>query len=1151
MLKAQVVGEQMAIKLINLLILCTILLIPIAFADVDTNNIIRFNFTDNVLDASGNGNNLYFPEINTDDQITYYNFVDNGDSTDDWGSYDGTDTNMTYGAYGAYFDGDTSEINMGLSPINNTGVFTIHMENIIFNEILNCEGIIRNGIAPMFMLRTIGTDEVRICIYQSDNTLRCADGTYTVLTDTPYNLTFLANGSHFMTYVNGVIGSQIITYDGSLRNSNSGMTIGEYSANNANFTVEKIKFWNRSMTTDEIVLLDATGDTLVPTVVNYSADKNDVADSSIYLNGSEYYKLTSTIVADTTAGASFSFWTNASGGAGQSILGHSPIGRSQIFVGAGVYIESDTNNDWCIGTRTSVNEWHHYVISIDSNVCTIYEDGEDITTDSTITDDVTLSIFGASNNGGTGNFIGLIDEVNVYDRALTEWEAKNLYGMYDYYDLAVDNVPINVFNQTNESFFIDTTATNFGAGALCNYTSNDSLVTCFTDTPPTSACVITPNMNRDVSLRAFCYDDTYGAIYDDNPYVIYVDNVNPTISVAGWETDKVYFQNNVTGNFTFADAYALYSWNVSIDSTQIAGAENVAYDSYIYNLTYNISNLPAGLHTLGLRTADGHTKELIGDYNVDLGGWFDNSYVKFKTGKNNIKIQSKNIDSGDVWSVKKKKDRYSFKYKAKTKIDNPVLVIETEKPLFIVNKPNTLEKIWIISGDNWIDFVNDDKANVSIRKISDNKAEITIYSKKASIEFNSIGELNIVTQEYNFSTVNYTITYSSPVFEQQSDGINLTIDFGQAVDYTSANATLTYNNTVYSATKTANTNQLIFNKTVSAPAVSASMNHTFDWNITFNPALLGDVNDTTISTNQTVYAISIGKCSENPTWTPAINMTFYDETTLEPVAENITMNMDLNVLTSGGVDKKFGFEFVNATYYEICIETSGINYTVDSRIEYASENYTNKKYYLVNYTLTETMETIPLYCLDDTLASDVVLTVFDERDGSRVSDAYVKILRYYPNKYNETSAGYYTTEIELTDQNGQTSGKFILADVWYKFIVEKPIGTILLNSDIQKILSTEVDIPVYTSTDYLSQFKTMQKVSGDVSCTRTTRTCRLTWSDSTGGVTKGELRIYEDNGFAKILTYTASVESTSATLSYVIPNITDRRFIAEGWVYLE
>jgi hypothetical protein len=222
---------------------------------------------------------------------------------------------------------------------------------------------------------------------------------------------------------------------------------------------------------------------------------------------------------------------------------------------------------------------------------------------------------------------------------------------------------------------------------------------------------------------------------------------------------------------------------------------------------------------------------------------------------------------------------------------------------------------------------------------------------------------------------------------------------------------------------------------------------------------------------------------------------------------------------------------------------------VNSKLEYGTDPYTDRKYYLNNYTFDNTTDELYLYNILSARASDVVLTVYDKNNGQRLSGAYVKMLRYYPALDNTTtSAAYKTVEIEKTDSNGQTLGKFILGDVWYKFIIEYPAGTVVYNGDIQKILTTDMLIPVSLTNGNLLTWNSRLKLNSDVTCTKSTGTCRLTWSTSDGTEITGELRIYEDTGFSKHLISSQQATSSAATLSYLISNTSGKHIIAEGWM---
>ncbi len=73
------------------------------------------------------------------------------------------------------------------------------------------------------------------------------------------------------------------------------------------------------------------------------------------------------------------------------------------------------------------NEWHHIVAIVDGNKKYLYADGKlenDIDYNGPMQSEGIETVIGKASDGG---FIGLIDEVVIYDRALTENEVMQLY----------------------------------------------------------------------------------------------------------------------------------------------------------------------------------------------------------------------------------------------------------------------------------------------------------------------------------------------------------------------------------------------------------------------------------------------------------------------------------------------------------------------------------------------------------------------------------------------------------------------------------------------------------------------------------------------------------------------------------------------------
>jgi len=87
-----------------------------------------------------------------------------------------------------------------------------------------------------------------------------------------------------------------------------------------------------------------------------------------------------------------------------------------------IRLESDTDSDIAAGTFTDDLEWHHYALSWLNDNVKFYEDGVDVTSNNSISDDITLSKIGIA---GTARAMdGYIDDVRIYDDDLSQAEVQ-------------------------------------------------------------------------------------------------------------------------------------------------------------------------------------------------------------------------------------------------------------------------------------------------------------------------------------------------------------------------------------------------------------------------------------------------------------------------------------------------------------------------------------------------------------------------------------------------------------------------------------------------------------------------------------------------------------------------------------------------------
>jgi hypothetical protein len=230
------------------------------------------------------------------------------------------------------------------------------------------------------------------------------------------------------------------------------------------------------------------------------------------------------------------------------------------------------------------------------------------------------------------------------------------------------------------------------------------------------------------------------------------------------------------------------------------------------------------------------------------------------------------------------------------------------------------------------------------------------------------------------------------------------------------------------------------------------------------------------------------------------------------------------------------YELRGKSSYTFCSKLNNTDLRVDSIMEYGDGTiYTYRKYYLNNFSIdTSTVNDVYLYHLNNSKASEIVFTVFDTTTGDKVPGAYIKILRYYPGENV-----YRTVEIAKTDEVGESLGKMVLADVFYKFIIEIPAGTVKLTTDVLRILSLTRSFGISFIVDYLDTWDKIHGVSYSTTCTKSTQTCRVTWSDSSNTVKSVTLEVWRTNGITDVLISTQTTASAAGTISYTIVEATD------------
>lgn len=463
---------------------------------------------------------------------------------------------------------------------------------------------------------------------------------------------------------------------------------------------------------------------------------------------------------------------------------------------------------------------------------------------------------------------------------------------------------------------------HFNDIVFVNATSNQSVLCSINDTSFSphfnNATFYSWNKSNQIdglySIFVNCTNSTGGQPNNDTVNY-YVDTTNPAIATS-FVNGTVFLLGNITARFNLSDNILLYSYNISIDGINKDGKQNLGGTFYQVNFTYNASNLSASSHILSLRVADAHTKNIIPDY--DITSTKNDLTFSFK-GKGYVTITSLNVS--EKWMTEKKIDRYSFQYTPMIEQSEYYFVVKSSDYIDIVEAGWTKYKKWLIVDEHWLDFHNEGSSTKFIRlSANEVKVIVTTATKQKAISFNSIGDLNIVTQNYSFYLVNATETHSSPVVEGSDNQFSLNFNYASGI-VSSITSYVRYNNTNYNVSKTTIATKTLLSTIIVAPFLSNDTVIPFIWYFSI------DGNAFNISGNQIVLNIGFDNCS-NYTQLLA-NFTVLDENTLEAISPtDLQVEVTLTSLITGTTIKYFNA--TNKTSLQICVPNNITQYMTDS-----------------------------------------------------------------------------------------------------------------------------------------------------------------------------------------------------------------------------
>ena len=239
---------------------------------------------------------------------------------------------------------------------------------------------------------------------------------------------------------------------------------------------------------------------------------------------------------------------------------------------------------------------------------------------------------------------------------------------------------------------------------------------------------------------------------------------------------------------------------------------------------------------------------------------------------------------------------------------------------------------------------------------------------------------------------------------------------------------------------------------------------------------------------------------------------------------NFSLNIDFKFLTSDGdLDQSFAFRDNNT--YSICVESPG-EYRYSFVSEYFADGFSKRSYYADDLvTQTDVNETITLFLLESDKSTTVMYRVFDKFTLDPKRSVYVKTYRYYPEL-----ATYKLVEVSKTNSNGETSANIELFNAFYRFVLEKPMGTLLPfeGQEPTRVLSNIKTFPVTISAIDLNEWYELQDAIFNVNCNPNTGVCSMTWTSTTDK--EGKITVVKRTGQSRVVVGTATESASGATI---------------------
>jgi hypothetical protein len=502
-----------------------------------------------------------------------------------------------------------------------------------------------------------------------------------------------------------------------------------------------------------------------------------------------------------------------------------------------------------------------------------------------------------------------------------------------------------------------------------------------------------------------CHNESIN-FFSNNNFTLTIDKTSPQIIAPTILSNNktIVFNGTLNTNLNFSDDREIYSIKVNLSNgTIITDLTNLGVSNYVLNISSEVDSTI--VNSFDARVCDSHTAKHI-EYIENKRESSGIKYVMKKEfmiiDRDWIKVYPKDYLNYNNADTTKYSDRYSFTFNRQTNVIGPqVFIVESSHSIDIA-KSRLYGGHLIVKdiGENgyWIDFENSQATKHEIKRINDKKIEVTIYGLSGKrITFDSIGELNCISEKFYYNNINPLQRFKTPVLinENSNFDLNVSIDSG-FVDNISAN--LRYNNTDFFVGNESN-----FTQSIQAPSsiVGNSQNISFFWTLNIN-----NINRTLQAQNQTVENFDMDNCTLYST--RAINFTFFNEENNSKINADATGTFNFNAGT--GTSNTFLLDVLDVSNFSICITPSNAQFTGYYEIIYSKIGFQERRNVEANAIYDNITQDQSLFLLENTegiFARFRIINIFQQAQENVTVEVQKNI-----------GGSLQTVEVQVTDASG-------------------------------------------------------------------------------------------------------------------------------------